>query len=133
MEAHRRDPVCASCHQLIDPFGFALENFDLVGRWRDVDAGEPIDATAVLMDGTVVDGPADAAPRLCSRAPTSFVTALTEKLMTYALGRILEPHDMPAVRKIVASASAEDYRFSALVLGIARSVPFRMQVESRRR
>ena len=127
MQRHRRDSVCASCHGLIDPFGFALENFDLVGRWRDVDAGEPIDASAVLVDGTVVDGPADLRRVLLDR-PEVFVTALTEKLLTYALGRILEPHDMPAVRKIVASASPEDYRFSALVLGIARSVPFQMQV-----
>ena len=127
MERHRSDPVCASCHGLIDPFGFALENFDLVGRWRDVDAGEPIHASAVLIDGTVIDGPADLRRALLARSDV-FVTALTEKLMTYALGRILEPYDLPAVRQIVASASAEDYRFSALVLGIARSVPFQMQV-----
>jgi hypothetical protein len=127
MERHRSDPVCASCHGLIDPFGFALENFDLVGRWRDAEGGEPIDASAVLIDGTVIDGPADLRRALLARSDV-FVTALTEKLMTYALGRILEPHDLPAVRQVVASASAEDYRFSALVLGIARSVPFQMQV-----
>jgi hypothetical protein len=126
MERHRRDPVCASCHALIDPFGFALENFDLVGRWRDADAGEPIDASAVLVDGTVVNGPADLRHALLGRSEV-FVTALSEKLMTYALGRILEAHDLPAVRGVVASASAEEYRFSALVLGIVRSVPFQMQ------
>jgi hypothetical protein len=127
MERHRHDPVCASCHSLIDPFGFALENFDLVGRWRDFEAGEPIDSAAVLVDGTVVNGPADLRRALLARSDV-FVTALTEKLMTYALGRILEPRDLPAVRKIVADAAAEDYRFSALALGIARSVPFQMQV-----
>jgi hypothetical protein len=130
MERHRRDPVCASCHGVIDPFGFALENFDLVGRWREVEAGEPINAAAVLTDGTVIDGPADLRHALLARSDV-FVTALTEKLMIYALGRILEPHDLPAVRKTVTSARAEDYRFSALVLGIVRSVPFQMQVARR--
>ena len=126
MEAHRSDPVCASCHQLIDPFGFALENFDLVGRWRDVDAGERIDATAVLTDGTDVDGPAALREALLARSD-AFVTALTERLMTYALGRILTADDRPAVREVVAAAADADYRFSALVLGIASSTPFRMQ------
>lgn len=126
MEAHRSEPVCASCHQLIDPFGFALENFDLVGRWRDADAGEPIDATAVLTDGTAIDGPAGLRRALLAR-PDTFVTALTEKLMTYALGRILTADDRPAVRAIVAAAADVDYRFSSLVLGIASSMPFQMQ------
>ena len=126
MEAHRSNPVCASCHQLIDPFGFALENFDLVGRWRDSDAGEPIDATAVLADGTAVDGPAALRKALLARSD-AFVTALTERLMTYALGRILTADDGPAVREVAAAAADADYRFSALVLGIVRSAPFRMQ------
>lgn len=127
LEHHRDNPVCASCHGLIDPFGFALENFDLIGRWRDADAGERIDASAVLVDGSAIDGPADLRRALLSR-PDVFATALTEKLMTYALGRVLEPHDLPAVRKIVANASTNDYRFSELVVGIARSVPFQMQI-----
>ncbi len=126
MEAHRSNAVCASCHQLIDPFGFALENFDLVGRWRDSDAGEPIDATAVLADGTAVDGPAALRKALLARSD-AFVTALTERLMTYALGRILTADDGPAVREVAAAAADADYRFSALVLGIVRSAPFRMQ------
>jgi hypothetical protein len=126
MEAHRTEPACASCHQLIDPFGFALENFDLVGRWRDNDAGEPIDAAAVLTDGTLVDGPAALRGALLERSDV-FVTALTEKLMTYALGRILTADDGPAVRAVVAGAADADYRFSALVVGIANSAPFRMQ------
>jgi hypothetical protein len=126
MEAHRAEPVCASCHQLIDPFGFALENFDLIGRWRDTDAGEPIDATAELTDGTAVDGPAALREALLARSD-AVVTALTERLMTYALGRILTADDRPAVREVVAAAAEADYRFSSIVLGIANSAPFRMQ------
>ena len=130
MEAHRANPVCAACHQLIDPFGFALESFDLVGRWRDTDSGEPIDSTAVLTDGTVVHGPRGLRAALLDRSD-AFVTALTEKLMTYALGRILTADDRPAVRRVVAGAAAHDYRFSAIVLGIVQSAPFRMQAEGR--
>jgi hypothetical protein len=128
MEAHRANPVCASCHELIDPFGFALENFDLVGRWRDTDAGEPIDAAAVLTDGTRVDGPAALRDALLGRSD-AFVTALTEKLMTYALGRILTADDKPAVREIVAAAAEDDYTFASVIIGIANSVPFRMQAK----
>jgi hypothetical protein len=128
MERHRTDPVCGSCHGLIDPFGFALENFDLVGRWRDVEAGEPIDATATLVDGTALHGPTQLRQALVARSDM-FVTTLTEKLLTYALGRIVTAEDMPAVRKIVAAAAADDYRFSTLVLGVAASVPFQMQVK----
>jgi hypothetical protein len=130
MEAHRTDPVCASCHQLIDPFGFALERFDLIGRWRDEDAGEPVDASAVLVDGTAIDGPADLRTALLDRSD-AFVTAFTEKLLTYALGRILEPHDRPAVRRIVADAADRQHSFSAIVVGIATSLPFQMQTKPR--
>jgi hypothetical protein len=126
MAAHRSEPACASCHQLIDPFGFALENFDLIGRWREADAGEPIDAAVVLTDGTVVDGPAALRAALLARSD-AFVTALTEKLMTYALGRILTANDKPDVRTVAAAAADSEYRFSAIVLGIANSRPFRMQ------
>jgi hypothetical protein len=128
MEAHRTEPVCVACHQLIDQFGFALEHFDLVGRWRDSDSGEPIDASSTLVDGTAVDGPAALRRALLARSD-AFVTAFTERLMTYALGRILDSHDRPAVRRIVAAAADEDQRFSAIVLGIATSVPFRMQTK----
>jgi hypothetical protein len=128
MEAHRAEPVCAACHQLIDPFGFALENFDLVGRWRNTEAGEPIDATARLVDGTAIDGPAALRAALLDRSD-AFVTAFTEQLLTYALGRILEAHDQPAVRRIVADAAAEESRFSRIVVGVANSVPFRMQTK----
>jgi hypothetical protein len=128
MEAHRTQPACAACHRLIDPFGFALENFDLIGRWRALDGGALIDATAVLVDGTLVDGPIALREALLDRS-TAFVTAFTEKLMTYALGRILEAHDQPAVRRVVADAAAQDQRFSAIVVGIANSVPFQMRAK----
>jgi hypothetical protein len=128
MERHRSETACASCHQLIDPFGFALEHFDSIGRWRDHDAGEPIDATASLVDGTAVDGPMALRDALLMRSD-AFVTAFTEKLMTYALGRILTTDDRPAVRRIVADAAAHDYRFSSVVLGIANSPSFQMQMK----
>lgn len=128
LEQHRTDPVCAACHKIMDPIGFALENFDLVGKWRDTESGEPIDATGVLVDGTQLDGPASLRSALLSR-PDAFVTTLTEKLLTYALGRGLQPYDMPTVRSIVAHAEEEDYKFSALVLGIARSTPFQMKLK----
>jgi hypothetical protein len=127
LEAHRANPVCASCHAVIDPIGFALEPFDLIGAWRDADEGRPIDAAATLTDGTVVDGPASLKAALLARSDV-FVTTLTEKLMTYALGRRLEYHDMPAVRTVVRDAAEEDHRFSALVQGVVASEQFRTQV-----
>jgi hypothetical protein len=129
LERHRSDPSCASCHSLIDPLGFALENFDMIGGWRELDHGEPIDAGARLWDGTEVDGPADLRAALLKRKQL-FVTHAVETLMTYALGRALEPTDLPAVRRIVREAAAEDFRFSALALGIADSVPFTMKVKA---
>ena len=123
---HRANPVCASCHQLMDPVGFALENYDAVGRWRTVDAGKPIDATGGLPDGSEFDGVAGLQQALLSR-PELFAGTLTEKLLTYALGRGVEPYDAPAVREIMRKAQAEDFRFSSLVLGIANSTPFQMR------
>ncbi|HEX5047541.1 MAG TPA: DUF1592 domain-containing protein [Gammaproteobacteria bacterium] len=125
LERHREDPVCAGCHLTMDPPGFALENFDAVGRWRDTDAGRPVDATGKLSDGTEVSGPAALREAILNR-PEVFAGTLTKKLMTYALARGLEPEDMPAARAIVRAAAKDDYRFSALVLGIVQSVPFRM-------
>ena len=123
---HRRNPACAGCHALIDPPGFALENFDAVGRWREMDdAFRPIDASGRLPDGTAFDGVAGFRDALAA-APEPFVTTVTEKLLTYALGRGLEPYDMPAVRRIVRGA-APDYRLQDLILGIADSMPFRMR------
>src|SRR5690606_32766107 len=120
------DPTCASCHALIDPIGYALENFDLIGHWRDTDGRVPIDASSTLWDGTEIDGPADLRAALLDRREL-FVTHTAEKLLTYALGRSLESTDMPAVREIVRAAADDQYRFSSLVLGIVESVPFRMR------
>ncbi len=123
---HRRNPVCASCHAPLDPLGFALENFDAVGEWRTHDAGLPVDASGVLADGTRVDGPAELRAALAARRE-QFVETFTEKLLTYALGRGLEAYDRPVVRAIVREAAAGDYRWSAIILGIARSTPFQMR------
>jgi mono/diheme cytochrome c family protein len=125
MEAHRANPTCAACHKMMDPLGFALENFDGVGAWRSREGNTPVDASAQLVDGTPVDGPASLRQALRNR-PTAFVATLTEKLLTYALGRGLTYHDMPAVRAIVEKAGERDYRFSRIVMGIVTSVPFQM-------
>ena len=125
MAAHRDNPACASCHAMIDPLGFGLERFDPVGRLRDVDEQhQPIDASGVLPDGTAFDDVPGLRAALLAR-PDRFVGTLTEKLLTYALGRGLEPYDMPAVRRIVRAAADEEYRLSAVVLGIVESLPFR--------
>lgn len=123
LEQHRKDPVCASCHKIMDPIGLALENFDLTGKWRDRDGGEPIDASAQMVDGTVLNGPASLRAALLSRSD-AFLFAFTEKLLTYALGRGLEAQDMPTVRAIVREAASDHYRLSALILAITRSAPF---------
>ena len=126
-ERHRANPVCATCHRLMDPPGFALEQFDAVGRFRTRSAaGTPIDATGELLDGTRFEGAAGLREALV-RTPDRFVGTLTEKLLTYALGRGLEPYDAPAVRSIVRDAAADDYRFASLVAGIVRSAPFRLR------
>ncbi len=126
---HRADPNCASCHALMDPLGFALENFDATGRWRTLgDAGEPIDATGALPDGTVFEGVEGLRRALLSS--DLFVLTMTEKLLTYALGRGVDYYDMPAVRKIVRSAATADYRMSALIMGIVLSEPFQMRAAS---
>jgi mono/diheme cytochrome c family protein len=126
LEMHRKNPVCASCHKIMDPMGFALENFDLVGTWRATDAGTPIDSTGQLADGTPLTGPADLRAAILSRSDM-FMTVATEKLMTYALGRPIHHDDMSTVRAIVRAAGQRDNRFSALVLGIAESAPFRLR------
>ena len=127
MEAHRADPVCAGCHQTMDPIGFALENFDAIGRWRNTDDGSKIDASGTLFNGAKVDGPAALRQMLVSR-PETFIGVMTEKLLTYSLGRGVEYYDMPAVRKIVRDAAANDYRFSSMVLGVVKSTPFEMKL-----
>jgi mono/diheme cytochrome c family protein len=129
LERHRANPNCAACHQIMDPIGLALENYDLVGRWRALDGDKPIDATATMIDGTVLHGPEDLRAALLSRSDL-FVTVLTEKLLTYALGRVVDHRDMPAVRAIVTRAAEDDYAFSAIVRGIAASPPFQMRVKT---
>jgi len=126
MEKHRENPVCASCHKVMDPIGLAMENFDAVGRWRDLDGESVIDASGELTDGTRVNGVVDLRQALLKR-PEVLVGTVTEKLMTYALGRGLEPFDMPAVRGVVRDAARDGYRFSSIVKGIVTSTPFRMR------
>jgi mono/diheme cytochrome c family protein len=127
MEQHRVDAVCASCHVRMDPIGFALENYDAVGRWRAKDAGVAIDASGKLPDGTQFSGPAELKKVLLSRHRDEFVTTVTEKLMTYALGRGLESYDNPAIREVVREAARDDYRFQNLVAAIIKSTPFEMR------
>jgi hypothetical protein len=125
LERHRQNPSCASCHAVMDPIGFALANYDLVGKWRDVDGGVPVNASGTLFDGTPLDGPESLRLALDGRRD-AFVRNTAEKLLTYALGRRVEWFDMPAVRAIVAGA-APDYRFASIVVGIVKSVPFQMK------
>lgn len=129
MEIHRKNPACASCHKIMDPIGLSLENFDLTGKWRDADQGIPIDASAQLVDGTKVNGPASLRQALLDRSDV-FLTTMTEKLMTYGLGRGVRYFDMPAVRTIVRDAAKNDDRFSAFVLGVVESTPFQMRVKT---
>lgn len=123
---HRANAACASCHNLIDPVGFALENFDAVGRWRTGEEGKPVDASGGSPDGSLFAGVAGLEEHLLKR-PELFVGTLTEKLLTFALGRGVEPFDGPAVRNVVRSAKAADYRFSSLIEGIVTSTPFQMR------
>ena len=127
LEQHRRNPVCASCHAQMDPLGFALENFDAIGGWRTTtEAGTPIDASGSLPGAAKFEGPAGLRDLLLSRRE-EFVKAATEKLLTYALGRGMEYYDRPAIRKIVREAAASDYRWSSVVLGVVKSLPFQMR------
>jgi mono/diheme cytochrome c family protein len=128
MAQHRANPGCASCHTQMDELGFALENFDAIGEWRELDAaGARIDASAKLPDGTSFKGPVELRTVLRSHSD-DFLTSLTEKLLTYALGRGLEPADAPAVRRIKREAAAANYSFSALIQGIVASTPFQMRM-----
>ena len=127
LELHRKNPACASCHRVIDPVGFALENFDSVGQWRHTGSdGAPLDVSGMLADGSQVNGPVALREAILSR-PGAFVTVVTEKMLTYALGRGLEPSDMPVVRRIVKKAAQNDYRLSSVVMGIVESAPFQMR------
>jgi hypothetical protein len=126
LAAHRADAACASCHDSIDPVGLALENYDALGRWRDLEQGQTVDATGGLPDGSQFTGVAGLEQRLLER-PELFVTTLTEKLLTFGLGRGYEHSDAPAVRAIVRNAAADDFRLSSLVVGLVQSTPFRMR------
>jgi mono/diheme cytochrome c family protein len=121
MELHQSNAACSSCHSRMDPLGYALENFDGLGRWR-----EGVDSSGTLPDGTRVDGPAGLRNVLLSRKD-QFIRTLTERLLTYALGRGVEPTDMPAIRKIMRNAASNDYRWSSLIMGVVTSVPFQMR------
>jgi hypothetical protein len=125
MEEHRANPACASCHKMMDPIGFALENFDGVGTWRTKQLGQNLDASGQLTDGTKINGVVDLREALVRYSP-QFVRTVTEKLLTYALGRGVEYEDMPVVRAIVKDAARNDYRFSSLLMGIVKSEPFQM-------
>ena len=129
MEAHRRNPVCASCHTRMDPLGFALENFDGIGKWRTRDGTAAINAAGVLPDGRGFNGPIDFRNALVSRRD-EFVRTFAEKLLTYALGRGVEYYDYPAIRRIIGEAAETDYRWSSIILGVVRSTPFQMRTAS---
>jgi hypothetical protein len=126
MEQHRANAVCASCHARMDPLGFALENFDATGQWRTREGGTPIDASAVLPDGTKFEGPVGLRNMLLGQRD-QIATATADKLLTYALGRGLSYYDAPAVRQIVREAARDGYRFQSLILGVVKSVPFQMR------
>jgi mono/diheme cytochrome c family protein len=127
MQAHRSNPVCAACHSRMDPIGFALENYDGVGRWRAEDAGATIDASGKLPDGTEFEGPAGLSRLLLTKYRNDFVQTATEKLLTYALGRGVEYDDYPTIRAIDRDAARDNYRISSLILAIIKSTPFQMR------
>jgi Protein of unknown function (DUF1592)/Protein of unknown function (DUF1588)/Protein of unknown function (DUF1587)/Protein of unknown function (DUF1585)/Protein of unknown function (DUF1595) len=129
LELHRKNPACASCHRVIDPVGFSLENFDSVGKWRNTGVdGAPLDTSGTLADGSKVNGPGALREAILSR-PDAFATVVTERMLTYALGRGLEPGDMPVVRRIEKKAAENDYKLSAIVMGIVESAPFQMRTK----
>ena len=125
MEQHRANPACMSCHRVIDPLGLALENFDVTGKWRIKDNEVPVDAVGELYDGTKMSGPAGLREALLKHQD-AFLLSFTERLMTYALGRRVQPYDMPTVRRVIRDAGRQDYRLSAFVLGVVNSAAFRM-------
>jgi len=131
MEEHRKNPACSGCHSVMDPLGFSLENFDGIGEWRGKDQSGPIDASGQLADGTKVEGPVTLRQAI-TRYPEQFAGTVTEKLLTYALGRGLEYYDMQVVRSIVRDAARNDYKLSALVVGVVKSTPFQMRKSQER-
>jgi hypothetical protein len=129
MELHRTNTVCASCHQLMDPIGFSLENFDNTGRWRTLDGKTPIDATGALVDGTKLNGPATLRQALLAKSDV-FAGVFGERLLTYAVGRAMRPQDMAAVRAVTRDAARDHYRFSAFVNAIVSSPSFQMKTKA---
>jgi mono/diheme cytochrome c family protein len=127
MQVHRSNAICAACHARMDPIGFALENYDGVGRWRSADAGTPIDPSGTLPDGTVFKGPSGLRDLLLTKYRDDYLRTATEKLLTYALGRGVEPYDYPVVRSIVREAVGDDYRVSSWILAVVKSTPFQMR------
>jgi len=128
MEQHHANPVCATCHNIFEPLGLALENFDAVGSWRTEDGGTTIDATGKFVDGMALDGPASLRALLV-KYQDQFVRNVTEKLLTYALGRGVEYQDMPLLRNIVKESASSNYRFSSLVMSIVTSDPFQLNMK----
>ena len=126
LEIHRTNSMCASCHARMDPLGLSLENFDAIGQWRTMDAGTPVNASGVLLDGTKFDGPAALARALVAQKE-QFVRTVAAKLLTYGIGRGLEHDDAPAIRGIVRASAADDYRWSSMMLALVKSAPFRMR------
>ncbi|HET9468485.1 MAG TPA: DUF1592 domain-containing protein [Vicinamibacterales bacterium] len=126
LEQHRSNPACASCHANMDPLGFSLENFDAIGQWRTTDGESPIDASGVLMDGTKVNGPV-ALRNALLKQKDQFVKSVTGKLMMYALGREIDYHDAPAIRAIMRTAAADNYRWSSTILALVKSPPFQFR------
>lgn len=126
-EEHRKDPVCASCHVKMDPLGFALENFDAIGKWRTHNAfGLPLDTRGSMPDGTFLEGPAGLRDVLKSMED-DFTQTAVQKLLVYALGRGIEYYDQPVVRQIMRDSKSDDYRWSSIILGIVNSTPFQMR------
>jgi hypothetical protein len=126
LERHRKNVACSGCHSIMDPLGFALENFDAVGRWRTDDAGTTVDASGALPGGAAFEGPAGLRQILIDRKD-QFAANVTQKLLAYALGRGIEYYDLPAIRKISREVAPDNYRWSDIVLGIVKSTPFQMR------
>jgi hypothetical protein len=129
MEKHRSVEPCKSCHKIMDPIGISLENFDGIGHWRTEDEGTPIDSVGVLVDGTRMEGVTGLREAMLRYSP-QFVRNMTERLLTYSLGRGVEYYDMPLVRSIAREAERHNYRFSSIVLGIVKSAPFQMNMKA---
>ena len=127
MQLHRASPACAGCHAKMDPIGFALENFDALGRYRAEENGRPIEVASALPDGTIVDG-VEGVRQLVLRDPALFVEAMTGKLLMYALTRNIQHYDQPAIRVIARESARQNYTFASLVLGVVNSVPFQSRM-----